>query len=84
MASRRLLGFADTQSMSELALSAKYGGQLPDYIERGGFMMFWYDNELSANFGHVADLSRHIKHLHELQNLYFSLTGTELNYTPKQ
>ena len=24
----------------------------------------------------------HIRYLHQLQNLYFSLTGTELNYTP--
>lgn len=23
-----------------------------------------------------------IKHLHQLQNLYYALTGTELNYTP--
>jgi hypothetical protein len=59
-----------------------YGGQLPDYIQRGGFVLFWYEEKLSANFGYMADLSVEIQYLHELQNLYFALTGTELIVSP--
>ena len=30
----------------------------------------------------TQDLSVNIHHLHQIQNLYFALTGEELNYTP--
>lgn len=30
----------------------------------------------------IGAITSHIQHLHQLQNLYFALTGTELNYQP--
>jgi hypothetical protein len=38
------------------------------------------DDSLDADEELSVDLK--IKHLHQLQNLYFALTNTELNYTP--
>ena len=42
---------------------------------------------ISGSFGiyvgvFIALRSVHLEHLHQLQNLYFALTGEELNYTP--
>ena len=51
-----------------------------DYvIKETGFAVYFDDGNCElANH----DYPVHIKHLHQLQNLFFALTGTELNYTP--
>lgn len=67
-----------TEILEKCGFKLEYGGQLPDYIQREGFMMYWYEEKLSANFGHVKQMDREIQYLHQLQNLYFALTGKEL------
>lgn len=66
----------------------------PETLEKAGFeyqhdqtgmcyycknvYMFFDGEYLSANFGHIKRLDVEVKYLHQLQNLYFTLTGTEL------
>lgn len=48
----------------------------------------YYVNENTMEFGIFWEVDgsttrlRHVKHLHQLQNLYFALTGAELEYNP--
>ncbi len=51
-------------------------------VQKGNLVLFGYENEFGANFGHVTQLDVHVKYLHQLQNLYFALTGEELTPTP--
>lgn len=44
----------------------------------GPFVFYFEDNFLYWE----ADKSVNVQHLHQLQNLYFALTGKELNYKP--
>lgn len=44
---------------------------LHQHIEKEN-RFFWYN----------GDVEMEVKYLHQLQNLYFALTGTELNYQP--
>lgn len=49
-----------------------------DFWKKGKVYMYWDGEELSANFGHIEQLDVHVKYLHQLQNLFFALTGEEL------
>lgn len=53
--------------------------ELNEYWEYEGLKL-WPDDEGTPNsFYHInSELLVHIDHLHQLQNLYFALTGTEL------
>ena len=48
-------------------------------VQKGNFILWGYENEFGANFGHIEQLDVSVKHLHQLQNLYFALCGEELN-----
>lgn len=48
-------------------------------LTTGRCFIFQNDEEEGAD---GAYLKHRIEHLHQLQNLYFALTGEELNYTP--
>ena len=52
-------------------------GQIPFY-KYGKLFMYFDGTSLSANFGHIEQFDVEIFYLHQLQNLYFALTGTEL------
>lgn len=42
----------------------------------------WYDNFNDGSYNALSEtnnIARNIKHLHQLQNLFFALTGNELN-----
>ena len=55
--------------------SDPYGGYLSQQLENGKLRIAQDDN----GFYHDAGFSKpRINHLHQLQNLYFALTGTEL------
>jgi len=43
-----------------------------------GFEIWEHDSGFCHDFHYGGD----VKHLHQLQNLYFALCGEELNYTP--
>jgi len=49
---------------------------------------FGYDFDLNGDtngmqgFRYIGNYLGHIKHVHQLQNLYFALTGKELEVTP--
>jgi hypothetical protein len=49
----------------------------------GNMKLVYYLGEKGWSIGNknYSDFSN-LNYLHQLQNLYFSLTGTELNYTP--
>lgn len=51
---------------------------ISDFDQRS--LLFW-DNGLMSIEDHYIDLS-HIKYVHQLQNLYFALTGEELTIKP--
>lgn len=52
----------------------------------GDFMIGWYGNDFATwvveikQYHHVTKFHSQIKHLHQLQNLYFELTKEELSY----
>lgn len=67
----------------------------PEILEKCGAIVYEFDNGLGNQYrikdrlfvirdGDIVDYGSSviIKHLHQLQNLYFALTGEELNYTP--
>lgn len=67
----------------------------PEILEKCGAIVYEFDNGLGNQYrikdrlfvirdGNIVDYGSSviIKHLHQLQNLYFALTGEELNYTP--
>lgn len=67
----------------------------PEILEKCGAIVYEFDNGLGNQYrikdrlfvirdGDIVDYGSSviIKHLHQLQNLYWCLTGTELNYTP--
>jgi hypothetical protein len=60
----------------------KFGFELDisqiEFFHRGGVWMHFDGDSLSANFGHIEQLDVEIKYVHQLQNLYFALTGEEL------
>jgi hypothetical protein len=78
-------------------LSIVYGITLTsEILEKCGFERldgwkdnWWFNGIVGINY-HLGKLyyntnlndSVYIQHLHQLQNLYFALTGEELNYTP--
>jgi hypothetical protein len=43
-----------------------------------GLQLFWFEETLSATIQFQNKVEVEIKYLHQLQNLYFSLTGKEL------
>lgn len=74
----------------------KFGLEVVDLIKENKYLKdcvgFWPDNE---NFVYVIDLygnemgdwgyvTKEIKYVHQLQNLYFALTGKELELNEKQ
>lgn len=57
-----------------------YSWQIPK-VQKDNFVMYIDNSDgftLSANFGHIQQLDVEIKYLHQLQNLYYCLTGKEL------
>lgn len=52
-------------------------------VQKGNFIL-WdsCDGTFGANFGYLMQLDVDVEFLHQLQNLYYALTGEELNYTP--
>ena len=67
----------------------------PEILEKCGAIVYEFDNGLGNQYrikdrlfvirdGDIVDYGSSviIKHLHQLQNLYFALTGEELTYTP--
>ena len=67
----------------------------PEILEKCGAIVYEFDNGLGNQYrikdrlfvirdGDIVDYGSSviIKHLHQLQNLYFALTNEELNYTP--
>lgn len=57
-----------------------------DYITGVGLCYFYTKESVKYridSFFNIPVLSIKLKHLHQLQNLYFTLTGTELEYKPK-
>jgi len=49
-------------------------------VQKDALVLFGYDNEFGANFGHTTQLDASVKYLHQLQNLHYVLTGEELNF----
>lgn len=48
-------------------------------VQKGNFILWdGFDGSFSANFGGLTRLDVYVIHLHQLQNLYFALTGEEL------
>ncbi len=48
-------------------------------VQKGNFILWdGFDGSFSANFGGLTRLDVYVKYLHQLQNLYFALTETEL------
>ena len=67
----------------------------PEILEKCGAIVYEFDNGEQNQYrikerlfvirdGDIVDYGSSviIKHLHQLQNLYFALCGEELNYTP--
>jgi hypothetical protein len=67
----------------------------PEILEKCGAIVYCFDNGNPNQYrikdrlfvirdGNIVDYGSSvvIKHLHQLQNLYFALTNSELNYTP--
>lgn len=67
--------------LEKCGFDSDWSYDIPKY-QKNNFIMFWDGETLSANFGHMVDLSVYLKHLHQLQNLYYALTQTELKYEP--
>ena len=63
--------------LEKCGFDSDWSYDIPKY-QKNNFIMFWDGETLSASFGHMVDLSVYLKHLHQLQNLYYALTGEEL------
>lgn len=63
-------------------VSLNVGGELFEYAEKKcsyGYFIIWYAKELGWTLNSVLRKeSYYIKYVHQLQNLYFALTGEEL------
>ena len=48
-------------------------------VQKGNFILWdGFDGSFGANFGGLTRLDVSVQYLHQLQNLYFALTGEEL------
>jgi hypothetical protein len=64
--------------MTKLGFSLKEDNQENEYFEKGHVKLIFFRN--SHKTFHVI-FGTDIYHVHQLQNLYFALTGEELQYT---
>ena len=56
----------------------RYGGYLSPVFNSGRIRLSWYSETDDDWYWYNGCWNTKIKHLHQLQNLYFSLTGEEL------
>lgn len=58
----------------------EWDGSQIEHWKNGNIYLYWHaeNKTLSANLGHIEHIDVTISYVHQLQNLYFTLTGKEL------
>lgn len=56
------------------------------HMENWGMQLIYFNNECIVRHGFMGDFTEitNLKYIHQLQNLYFALTGKELKFKPKE
>ena len=72
---KELLKFGFDNIQDEDQFTLEYDSELGT-----GFLLIWVDKSLNLYPQEGVIFLNHIKHVHQLQNLYFALTGEELTY----